>query len=244
MANMETVVTARDFIFLGSKIIADGDCSHEIKRHLLHGRKAMTNLHSILKSRDIPLPTVVCIVKAMFFPVLIYGCGSWTIKKTECWRIDLSERWCWRKLLRVPWTARRSNQTILKETNPEYSLEHLILKLKVNTLATWCEELTHQKRPWCWERLKAGGKGADRGWDGWMGSPTQWTWVWASSESWWRTGSLVWCSSYGPKESDTTEQLNFIYLMEREWQTETENLWERERKRERYKGFPGGSNGK
>ena len=123
--------TLTDFIFLGSKITADGDCSHEIKRRLLLGRKAMTNLDSILKSRDITLPTKVCLVKAMVFPVVMYGCESWTIKKAECQRIDAFELWCWRRLLRVPWTARRSNQLILKEISPEYSLEGLMLKLKL-----------------------------------------------------------------------------------------------------------------
>ena len=125
---METV---RVFIFLGSKITADGDCSHEIKRHLLLGRKAMANLDSILKSRDITLPTKVCLVKARIFPVVMYGCESWTIKKAEHRRIDAFELWCWRRLLGVPWTARRSNQSILKEINPEYSLEGLMLKLKL-----------------------------------------------------------------------------------------------------------------
>ena len=120
-----------DFIFLSSKTTADGNCSHEIKRCLLLGRKAMTNLDSALISRDITLLTKVCIVKAMVFPVVMYGCESWTIKKTECQRIDAFELWCWRRLLRVPWTARRSNQSILKEINPEYSLERLILKLKL-----------------------------------------------------------------------------------------------------------------
>ena len=126
----ETVETASDFIFLGSKITADGDCSHEIKRHLLLGRKAMANLDSILKSRDSTLPTKVHLVKAMVFPVVLYGCESWTVKKAECRRIDAFEVWCWRRLLRVPWTARRSNQSILKEINPEYSLEELMWKLK------------------------------------------------------------------------------------------------------------------
>ena len=127
----ETVKKVRDFIFLGSKITADGDCSHEIKRHLLLGRKAMANLDSILKSRDITLPTKVCLVKAMVFPVVTYGCGSWTIQKAEHQRIDAFELWCWRRLLRVPWTVRRSSQSTLKEINPEYSLEGLILKLKL-----------------------------------------------------------------------------------------------------------------
>ena len=123
-----------DFIFLGSKITTDGDCSHEIKRRLFLGRKVMTNLDSLFKSRDIPLPTKVRLVKAMVFPVVMYGCESWTIKKFECQRIDAFELWCWRRLLRVPWTARGSNQSILKETNPEYSLEGLMLKLKLQYL--------------------------------------------------------------------------------------------------------------
>ena len=125
---METV---RDFIFLGSKITADGDCSHKIKRHLLLERKALTNLDSILKSRDITLPKNVYLIKTTVFPVVMYGCESWTIKKAEHWRIDAFELWCWRRLLRVPWTSRRSNQSILKEISPEYSLEGLMLKLKL-----------------------------------------------------------------------------------------------------------------
>ena len=127
----ETMETVTDFIFSGSKITADGNCSHKIQRHLLLGRKAKTNLDSILKSRDITLPTNVHLVKAMVFPVVMYGCESWTIKKAERRRIDAFELWCWRRLLRVPWTARRSNQSILKEISPEYSLEGLMLKLKL-----------------------------------------------------------------------------------------------------------------
>ena len=127
----ETLETVTDFIFLHSKITTNDDCNHEIKRHLLLGRKAMTNLDSILKSRDITLPTKVPLVQAMVFPVVMYGCESWTIRKAECWRIDAFELWCWRRLLRVPWTARRSNQSILKESSPEYSLEGLMLKLKL-----------------------------------------------------------------------------------------------------------------
>src|SRR5574340_209927 len=127
----ETVETVSDFIFLGSKITAGGDCSHEIKRRLLLGRKVMTNLDSILKSRDITLPTKVRLVKAMVFPVVMYGCESWTVKKAECRRIDAFELWCWRRLLRFPWTARRSNQSILKEISPGCSLEGLMLKLKL-----------------------------------------------------------------------------------------------------------------
>ena len=127
----ETVEAVSDFIFWGSKISADGDCSHEIKRHLLLGRKVMTNLDSILKSRDITLPINVHLIKAMVFPLVMYGCESWTVKKAECQRIDAFELWCWRRLLRVPWTARRSNQSILKEINTGISLEGLMLKLKL-----------------------------------------------------------------------------------------------------------------
>ena len=126
----ETVETVSDFIFGGSKVTADGDCSHEIKRHLFLGRKVMTNLDSIFKSRDITLPTEVRLVKAMVFPVVMYECESWTVEKAECRRIDAFELWCWRRLLRVPWTARRSNQSILKEISPGCSLEVMVLKLK------------------------------------------------------------------------------------------------------------------
>ena len=126
--------TVSDFIFLGSKITADGDCSHEIKRHLLLGRKVMTNLDSILKSRDITLPTKVRLVKARVFPVVMYGCESWTVKKAECQSIDTFNLWCWRRLLKVPWTARRSNQSILKEISPGISLEGIMLKLKLQVL--------------------------------------------------------------------------------------------------------------
>ena len=150
-------------LFFVLKITADGDCSHEIKRRLLLGRKVMTNLDSILKSRDITLTTKVHLVKAMVFPVVMYGSESWTLKKAECPRIDAFELWYWRRLLRVPWTARRPNQSILKEISPGYSLERLMLKLKLQYLSIWYEELTRMKRPWCWERLRAGGEGDDRG---------------------------------------------------------------------------------
>ena len=154
-----------DFIFLGSKITADGDYSHEIKRHLLLGRKAMTNLESILKSRDITLPTKVCLVKAMIFPVVMYGCESWTIKKAECSKIDSYELRCWR-LLRVPWTARRSNQSILKEISPECSLEGLMLKLKLQYLGHLMQRADSFEKTPMLERLRAGGEGDNRGWDG------------------------------------------------------------------------------
>ena len=145
-------------------------------------------LDSIFKSRDITLPTKIYLVKAMVFPVVMHGCESRTIKKAECQRIDAFELWCWRRLLRFPWTARRSNQSILKEISPEYSLEGLMQSWNSNPLAIWCKELTHLRIPWCWEKLKVGGEGDDRGWDCWMASPTRWTWVWSSSRSRWWTG--------------------------------------------------------
>ena len=144
----------------------------------------------------------------MVFPVVMYGCESWTIRKTEHWRIDAFQLWCWRRLLKIPWTAKKSSQSILKEINPEYSLKGLMLKLKLQYLGHRCEELTHWKRSWCWERLRAGGEGDDRGWDGWMASLTQRTWVWANSESWWRTGRPGGLQSMG-SQSDMTEQLNW-----------------------------------
>ena len=151
-------------LFWGSSnITADGDCSHEIKRHLLLGRKAMTNLDSILKRRDITLPTKVCLVKAMVFPVVMYGCESWTIKKAECQRIDAFELWCWRRLLRVPRNARRSNQPILKEISPEYSLEGLMLKLKFQYFGHLMQRIDSLEKTRCCERLKAGGEGDNRG---------------------------------------------------------------------------------
>ena len=148
----------------------------------------MTNLGSILKSRDITLPTKVRLVKAMVFPVVMYECESWSVKKAECWRIDAFELWCWRRLLRVPWTARRSNQSILKEISPGCSWKDWCWSWNSSTLATSCEELTHWNRLWCSEGLGARAEGDDRGWDGWMASPTQWSWVWVNSGSWWWTG--------------------------------------------------------
>ena len=162
--------------------------SHEIKRHLLLGRQVMTNIHSIFKSRDMTLPTKVHLVKVMVFPVVMYGCESWTVKKAECQRIDAFELWCWRRLLRVPWMARRSNQSILKEISPGCSLEGLILKLKLPILWPPHAKSWLIGRDWCWEGLGAGGEGDDRGWDGWMASLTQWTWVWVNSGCWWWTG--------------------------------------------------------
>ena len=142
----ETVETVADFLFLSSKITADGDCSHEIKRHLLLGRKVMTNLDSIVKSRDITLSTKVCLVKAMVFPVVMYGCESWTVKNTEQQRTDAFELWCWRRLLRVSWTEIRSKQSILKETSPGISLEGMMLKLKLQYFGHLMQKVTHWKR--------------------------------------------------------------------------------------------------
>ena len=175
-------------IFLASKITADGDCSHEIKRHVLLGRKVMPNLDSILKSRDITLPTKVHLIKAMVFPVVMYGCESWTIKKAEHRRIDAFELWCWRRLLRVPWTASRSNQSILKEINPGCSLVGLMLKLKLQYFGHL------MRRADSFEKTLMLGKIEGRRRSGWqrmrwlMASPTQWTWVLVNSGSWWWTG--------------------------------------------------------
>ena len=175
------------FIFWGSKITADGDCSHEIKRRLLLARKVMTDLDSILESRDIILPTKVRLVKAMVFPVVMYGCESWTVKKAEHWR------WCfWTVVLErtpaSPWTARRYNQSILKETSPGCSLEGLMLRLELQYFGHLMRRVDLLEKLWCCEGLGARGQGDDRGWDGWMASLTQCTWVWVNSRSLWWTG--------------------------------------------------------
>ena len=187
MANRwEIVETVADFIFGCSKITANGDCSLEIKRRLLLGRKVITNLDSILKSRDITLPTKVHLVKAM----VIFHVWMWELDYKESW---VPKNWCFwtvvlQKTLESPLDCKEIQPVHPKGNRPEYSLEGLMLKLKLQYLATWCEELTLLKRPWCWERLKVRREGDDGGWDGWMASPTQWTWVWASSRNWWRTG--------------------------------------------------------
>ena len=199
--NGETVETVTVFLLVGSKITAEGVCSHEIKRCLLLGRKVMTNLDSILKSRDITLPTKDHLVKAMVFPVVMYGCESWAIRKAECWRTDAFKLWCWRRLLRVPWKPRRSNQSILKEISPGYSLEGLMLKLKLQYFGHVIWRTDCWKRPWCWERLKARGEGNDKGWDGRMTSPTQWAWVWASSGNHWWTGKCGMLQSMGSQRA-------------------------------------------
>ena len=164
-----------DFIFLGFEILADGDCSHEMKRCLFLGRKAVTNLDSILQSWDITLLTKVHLVKDMVFPIVMYGCESWTIEKAERQRIDAFKSWCWRRLLRVPWTARKSSQSILKEINTEYSLKGLMLKLKLQYFGylMWRADSLEKI-------LMLGKTVGGRGWDGWMASLTQWTWIWAN----------------------------------------------------------------
>ena len=195
----------------------------KLKDALLLGRKAMTNLDSILKSRDITLPKKVHLVKVMVLWVVMYGCESWTIKKAVHWRIDVFELWCWRRLLRVPWTARRSNQSILKKISPDYSLEGLMLKLKLQYFVhlMWRADSLEKTLMLGKKRLKAGGDGDDREWDGWMASPTpsptQWMWIWASSGSWWWTGKpdglqgILKCM--GLQKNDTTERLNWILLI-------------------------------
>jgi len=183
----KTVETVSDFIFLGSKITAVGDWSHEIKRRLLPGRKVMTNLDSTFKSRE-TLPAKVRLVKAMFFPVVMYGCESWTVKKAECLRTDAFKLWCWRRLLRVPWTARRSNQSIPEGISPGCSLEGMMLKLKLQYFDHLMRRTDSLERLWYWEGLGAEGEGDNRGLDGWMASLTWWAWVWVNSGSWWWTG--------------------------------------------------------
>ena len=204
----ETVETMADFIFLGSKITADGDCSHEIKRHLLLGRKVMINLESIFKNRDVTLPTKVRLVKAMIFPVVMYGCESWIIKKAECRRIDVFELWCWRRLSRVPWTSRRSNQSILKEISPGCSFG----RTEAETPIFWPPDVKSwligkdpdAGKDW---RQEEKGKIEDEmaGWHLWLdGHGFGWTpWVCDGQES------LACCGSWGRKELDTTEQLKW-----------------------------------
>ena len=189
----ETVETVSDLIWGGSKITANGDCSHEIKRRLLLGRKVMRNLESISKSRDITLPTKVHLVKAMVFPVAMYGCESWTVKKAECQRIDAFELWCWRRFLRVPWTARRSNQSILKQISPGCSLEGLMLKLKLQYFGHLMWRDDSLEKTLMLEGIR-GRRRRGRGRDGWMASSTRWTWGWVNSRSLWWTArpGVVW----------------------------------------------------
>ena len=176
------------------------------------------NLDSILKSRGISLPTKVHIIKAMVLPVVMYGCESWSIKKAECQRTDAFKPWCWRRLLRVPWTARRSNQSIVKEINPEYSLEGLMLKLKLQYFGHLMQRTDSLENDltWCWERLKAGGERDNRGWVGWMASPTQWTWLWVSS------GNCWWTEEPGMLQSMGWQRVGHNWAIELNW-----NEWNR-----------------
>ena len=183
--------------------------------HLLLGRKVITNLDSILKTRDITGPTKVCLVEAMVFPVFMYGCESWTIKKAEHQWIDAFKLWCWRRLLRVPWTARRSNQSILKEINPEYTLEGLMLKLKLQYFGDLMQNMDSLEKTLMLGKLKAGGEGDNRRWDGWLASLTQWTSVWTNSVRWWRTekpGMLQFMGSQRVGLDWSTEQQQRIFL--------------------------------
>ena len=200
----EKVGTLSDFIFLHSKIKADGDCTHNIKTCLLLGRKAMTNLDSILKCKDITLPTNVHIVKAMIFPVVMYGCESWTIKKAEYQRIDAFKLWCWRRLLRVPWIAKRLNKSILKEISPKYSLEGLMLKLKLQYFAHLMRRADSLEKTLMRRKTEGKRRRGDRWWGGWWHH-------WLKGREFEQTqgdsegqGSLECCSSWGCKESDTT----------------------------------------
>ena len=196
----------------GSKITADGDCSHKIKRCLLLGRKVITNLDSTFKSRDITLPTKVRLIKAMVFPIVMYGCESWTVEKAEHWRIDAFELWCWRRLLRVPWTARRSNQSILKEINPGISLEGIMLKLKLQYFGHLMRrvdslEKTDAGRDWGQEE-KGMTEDEMAGWHHWLdGCESEWTLGVGDGQ-----GGLACCNSWDRKKSDTTERLNWTEL--------------------------------
>ena len=200
-------------IFLGSKITADGDCSHEIKRRLLLGRKVMTNLDSILKSRDITLPTMVHLVKAMVFPVVMYGCESWTGKKAEHWRIDAFELWCWRRLLRVPWTAGRSNQSILKKISPGISLEGMMIKLELQYFGHLMRRVDSLEKTLmlgrdCGQEEKGTTEDEMAGWHHWLdGRESEWTPGVGDGQ-----GGLSCCDSWGCKESDMTERLNWTEL--------------------------------
>ena len=198
----EKVEAVIDFIFLGSKITVDGNCNHEIKTLIL-GRKAMTNLDSVLKSRDITLLTKVHRVKAVVFPRVIYGCESWVIKKAACWRIDAFKLCGWRRLLRVPWTTRRSNQSILKEVNPGYSLKGLMLKLKLQYFGHLMQRANSV------EKTVMLGKIEGRRRRGWMASLTRWMWV-SSSRRWWRTGKPGMLPSMGLQRVRLSEKLNWI----------------------------------
>jgi len=211
----KTMETVADFIFGGSKITTDGYCSCEIKRCLLLQRKAMTNLNSILKSRDITLATKVYIVKAMVFPVVMYGCESWTLNKPERWRIDGFELWYWRKTLEITFDF-KIKRVYPKGNQSEYLLERQILKLKLQYFDHFMWR-AHSERPWCSSRLMAGGEEDDRGWNGWMTLPTHWIWVWVSSWRCWRTGKPGVLQSMGSQRVGHnwgTKRHHWVFLIE------------------------------
>jgi len=217
----ETIETVTDFIFLDSKFTADNDYSHEFKRRLLLGSKVMTNLDSILKSRDITLSTKVHLVKAMVFPIVMYGCECWTVKQAEHWRIDAFELWCWRRLLRVSWTARRSNHSILKDISREYSLERLMLKLKLQYFGHLMRRADSSEKTLILGKIE----GDDRG-DGWMASPMRWTWVWASFRSWWWTGKPgVWQSMGSERVRHDWVNWLTVTVAGKSLQCEHNNFW-------------------
>ena len=222
----ETMETVTDFIFLGSKITADGVCKHEIKRCLLLGRKAVTNLNSILKRRDTTLPTKVHLVKTMVFPVVLNGCESWTIKKAENQRINAFELWCWRRLLRIPWTARGSNQFILKEISPEYSLEGPMLKLKPQYFGHLMWRTDSFEKTLILGKIAGERRRGHRGWDGWMASLTLWTRVWVNSGSWWWTGRPGMLQPMG------SQRVGHDWGTELPWSPIQQVHWEGEGKRE------------
>ena len=186
----------------------------------------MTNLDSIVKSRDITLPTKICLVKAMVFPVVMYGCESWTRKKAECWKLNAFELWCWRRLLIVPWTARRSNLSILEEISPEYSLKGLMLKLKLQYFRYLMRRTDSFEKTLKLGKIKVGGEGEDRGWDGWMASSTQWAWVWEGLGSWWWTGKPGVLQSIGLQRvrQDWVTELNWTYDVRAIFQN---RIWDR-----------------
>ena len=210
----ETVETVSDFILGGSKITADGDCSHEIKRRLLLGRKVMTNLDSVFKSRDITLPTKVRLVKAMVFLVAMYGCESWTMRKDEHRRIDAFELWSWRRLVRVLGLQGDPTSPFWRRSALGFLWKEWCYSWDSSTLATSWEELAHWKRLWCWEGLGAGEEGDDRGWDGWMASLTRGTRVWVNSGSWWWTvrPGVLWFMGSQRVGHDWTTELSWTEL--------------------------------